>query len=72
MQSDYNGKLNACEILKYCNNNRTTVNCLCHATVLTEILLALGFNARKISCLPIDVVPFDNHVVTRVFVPIFE
>lgn len=68
-QSDYNGELNAFEILKYCKNSRTTVNCLCHATVLTEVLLALGYVARKISCLPIDVVPIDNHVVTIVFVP---
>ena len=68
-QSDYIGKLNAFEILKYCSDSRTTVNCLCHATVLTEVLLALGYAARKISCLPIDVVPFDNHVVTTVYIP---
>lgn len=68
-QSDYIGKLNAFEILKYCADSRTTVNCLCHATVLTEVLLALGYAARKISCLPIDVVPFDNHVVTTVYIP---
>ena len=68
-QSDYNGILNAFEILKYCKISRTTVNCLCHATVLTEVLLALGYTARKISCLPIDVVSFDNHVVTIVYVP---
>lgn len=68
-QSDYNGVLNAFEILKYCKRSRTTVNCLCHATVLTEVLLALGYKARKISCLPIDVVPFDNHVLTIVYIP---
>ena len=69
MQSDYTGNLNAFEILKYCADSRKTVNCLCHATVLTEVLLALGYVARKISCLPIDVVPFDNHVVTTVYIP---
>lgn len=68
-QDDYSGVLNASDILKYCENSRTTVNCLCHATVLTEVLLALGFTARKVSCLPIDVVPVDNHVVTNVYVP---
>jgi len=67
--SDYHGALNAFEILKYCKNSRSTVNCLCHATVLAEVLMALGYSARKISCLPIDVVPFDNHVVTVVYVP---
>lgn len=69
IQSDYHGELNANAILRYCKNSKNTVNCLCHATVLTEILLALGFRARKISCLPIDVVPFDNHVLTMVYVP---
>ena len=69
IQTEYNGPLNAMEILKYCKKSRTTVNCLCHATVLTEVLLALGFRSRKISCMPIDVVPFDNHVVTVVYVP---
>ena len=68
-QSEYEGPFNAINILKHCKKTKTTVNCLCHATVLMEVLLALGFKARKISCMPIDVVPFDNHVVTTVFVP---
>lgn len=71
-QDDYSGPLNAIEILTYSKENRTTVNCLCHATVLTEVLLSLGYAARKISCMPIDVVPFDNHVVTTVYVPSFK
>lgn len=68
-QGEYSGPLNADDIIKHCRSTRTTVNCLCHATVLTEVLLALGYSARKVSCLPIDVVPFDNHVVTIVYVP---
>lgn len=72
IQSDYVGALNAREILNFSRRNRTTVNCLCHATVLTEVLLSLGYVARKISCLPIDVEPFDNHVVTTVYVPSLE
>lgn len=66
---DYVGQLCAIDIIDFVKKNRCTVNCLCHATVLTEVLLALGFRARKISCLPIDIVPFDNHVVVTVFVP---
>ena len=68
-QSNYTGILSASEIIKFAKSSRTTVNCLCHATVLTEVLLALGYATRKISCMPIDVVPFDNHVVTTVYVP---
>lgn len=68
-QSNYTGTLTASEIIKFSEGSRTTVNCLCHATVLTEVLLALGYIARKISCMPIDVVPYDNHVVTTVYVP---
>lgn len=70
--SEYDGPLNAMDILNYCKSSHNTVNCLCHATVLTEVLLALGFRARKISCMPIDVVPFDNHVVTTVYVSSLE
>jgi hypothetical protein len=67
--SEFTGSLHALEILDFSRTNRVTVNCLCHATVLTEVLLAMGFKARSISCLPIDVVPADNHVVTAVFIP---
>jgi hypothetical protein len=66
--SEFNGNLHALEIVDFSRSNRVTVNCLCHATVLTEVLLAMGFKARAISCLPIDVIPNDNHVVTMVFI----
>ena len=67
-RAEFNEKLSATNILEFSRKNHKTVNCLCHATVLTEVLLSLGFAARKISCLPIDIVPFDNHVVTVVFI----
>jgi hypothetical protein len=67
-QEEFAGPLRALEILKFSRTRRVTVNCLCHATVLTEVLLALGFKARAISCLPIDLVPIDNHVVIVVFI----
>jgi hypothetical protein len=66
---EFIGNLHAMEILDFSRSNRVSLNCLCHATVLTEVLLAMGFKARSISCLPIDVVPSDNHVVTMVFIP---
>jgi hypothetical protein len=65
---EFSGKLHAIEILEFSVVNRVTLNCLCHATILTEVLLALGFKARTISCLPIDVAPNDNHVITTVFI----
>lgn len=67
-RAEFNEKLSATNILEFSRKNHKTVNCLCHATVLTEVLLSLGFATRKISCLPIDIVPFDNHVVTVVFI----
>jgi hypothetical protein len=66
---EFTGSLHALEILDFSRSKRVTLNCLCHAIVLTEVLLAMGFRARSISCLPIDVVPSDNHVVTMVFIP---
>jgi hypothetical protein len=65
---EYSGKLHALEILEFSQSNKVTLNCLCHARVLTEVLLALGYKARTISCLPIDVVPKDNHVITTVYI----
>lgn len=68
-ETEYDGEISAHEILDFCANKKKGVNCLCHATVLTEVLLALGYHARKISCCPIDIVPYDNHVVTSVYIP---
>jgi hypothetical protein len=67
-QQEFPGPLCALEILNFCRANHVAVNCLCHATVLTEVLLALGFKARAVLGLPIDIVPSDNHVVTEVYV----
>ncbi|MDR2177564.1 MAG: transglutaminase-like domain-containing protein [Treponema sp.] len=67
-KQEFAGPLCALEILNFSRTNHVTVNCLCHATVLTEVLLALGFRARALMCLPIDLVPLDNHVVTEVYV----
>jgi hypothetical protein len=66
---EFYGPFNALGILDFSIANRVTVNCLCHATVLTEVLLALGFKARMVSCLPVDLDPMDNHVVTTVYIP---
>jgi hypothetical protein len=67
-QQEFTGELTALEILDFSQSNRAGVNCLCHATVLTDVLLALGFKARTVSCLPIDLIPLDNHVITTVYI----
>jgi hypothetical protein len=67
-QREFTGPFHATEIVEFSRSNHAGVNCLCHATVLTEVLLALGFKARTVSCLPIDLVPFDNHVITTVYI----
>jgi hypothetical protein len=67
-QQEFAGPLCAMEILNFSRAHHVTVNCLCHATVLTEVLLALGFKARTVLGLPADLVPTDNHVVTEVYV----
>ncbi|GKX30389.1 hypothetical protein SH1V18_28690 [Vallitalea longa] len=59
--------LHAADILLAAKKNNKTVNCLCHATVLTETLLCLGFKAKTIKCLPIGMFPQDNHCLTMVF-----
>jgi hypothetical protein len=66
-KQEFAGPFCALDILNFSKTNRVTVNCLCHAMVLTEVLLALGFRARAIMCLPVDLVPLDNHVVTEVY-----
>lgn len=66
-QDSYHGKENAMCIIEYCKKRKKTVNCRLHAIVLTEALLALGFEARIVCCMPIDVLPFDNHTLATVY-----
>lgn len=63
----YEGLENATDIIEFCKKNKTTVNCRLHAVVLTEALLALGFYARIVCCMPIDVLPSDSHAMTVVY-----
>lgn len=65
---DYKGQYYANDILEYSKSNRITLNCLCHATVLTELLLATGYKAKKVYCLSCDVMPSENHVVAEVYI----
>lgn len=66
-QRDCTEALNATNIIAHCRENKVTVNCRAHAIVLTEALLSLGFKARNVGCLPIDILPYDSHVITAVY-----
>lgn len=66
-QKGYSGTECATNIIEYCKREKTTVNCRQHAIVLTEALLSMGYEARLVCCLPIDVLPYDNHAITAVY-----
>ncbi|CAH1057577.1 transglutaminase-like domain-containing protein [Paenibacillus pseudetheri] len=55
--------INALNILKFSREKRVTVNCAMHSIVLTEALLSLGYPARSISCLPMDIEVSDSHAI---------
>jgi len=59
---------NALHILELAQDKPVTMNCYALATVLLELLLSLGFYARRIRCRAYDAYDLDSHVVTAVFV----
>ena len=67
-EEKYTGKQFAIDIIEFSDSCNTTVNCLCHATVLTEMLLCLGYKVKKVYTLSCDVLPSENHVVVDVFI----
>ena len=66
-QKEYIGNENATSIIEYCKSEKVTANCRQHAIVLTEALLSMGYCARLVCCLPIDVLPYDSHAITAVY-----
>lgn len=66
---DYNGKLDTESIIQFTKNTKSSVNCLTHSIVFVQCMISLGIQARLVTCLQIDALPFDNHVVTEVFLP---
>lgn len=65
---DYKGEYYTIDIVDYAKNNRVSLNCLCHATVLTELLLSAGYRAKKVYCLSCDIMPSENHVVVETYI----
>lgn len=61
-------ELHAVEILQKVKEQRKGSNCLAHATVMTEVLLANRYYARTIRCIPIGTMPYDVHNLTIVYV----
>lgn len=60
--------LHATDILNIAKSVKKSVNCLSHATVMTEVLLLYGFYAKTVTCLPIGTWPYDCHNITVVYV----
>ena len=58
---------NANEILDLTINNGLQSNCRMYAIVLTEILLSLGYKARMIKCLPMDLRFTECHCMCIVY-----
>lgn len=64
---DYNNEFSL-DIIEYVKTNKVRVNCLCHAIVMNEILLAYGFKSRKVYCFGKEIEPENNHVLVETFI----
>ncbi len=60
-------KGNSVSIIEDVRNGKYGANCYAHAVVLNDVLCALGFKCKYIFCMPIDIHPFDCHVVNLVY-----
>lgn len=66
-QKEYMQEEKALSILQFSKTNKCSVNCRNHAIVLTEVLSAIGYFARTVCCMPIDLTSYDNHAITVVY-----
>lgn len=57
----------AMSILTLSKELKIESNCYMYAVVLTELLLSLGYCARTVRCMPIDLCYSDCHCMTEVF-----
>lgn len=58
---------NATAIIEFCKKERHGVNCRMMATILRDVYLAEGFQARVVSCMPKDSLDLDCHVINVVW-----
>lgn len=62
-------KRNAIDLWKYHKNGNRPLNCLYHAILLHELMLAAGITNRYVNCMPADSTDTDCHVVNNVWLP---
>lgn len=62
-------KRNAIDLWKYHKNGNRPLNCLYHAILLHELMLAAGITNRYVNCMPADSTDNDCHVVNNVWLP---
>jgi len=58
---------NALNLLEVCRKEGRGINCRMMATILNEACLALGYQSRHITCMPLDKSDSDCHVITAVW-----
>jgi hypothetical protein len=59
---------NAMHLIEVCRKEGRGVNCRMMATILNEACLALGYPARHVTCLPLDVQDQDCHVINAAWI----
>ncbi|HCA34388.1 MAG TPA: hypothetical protein DEP00_04810 [Lachnospiraceae bacterium] len=64
---NYEGEEIASKIIRYSQSNHVLMNCREQSIVLTEILVSLGYKAKTLCCMPIDLYPSENHTMTIVY-----
>lgn len=62
-------KRNAIDLWKYHKNGNRPLNCLYHAILLHELMLAAGITNRYVNCMPANSTDNDSHVVNNVWLP---
>lgn len=62
-------KRNAIDLWKYHKDGNRPLNCLYHAILLHELMLAAGITNRYVNCMPADSTDTDCHVVNNVWLP---
>jgi hypothetical protein len=58
---------NALNLLEVCRKEGRGINCRMMATILNEACLALGYQSKHITCMPLDKSDSDCHVITAVW-----
>jgi hypothetical protein len=60
-------KRNGLDLIELCKKEKLAVNCRMLATIMKDVYLAEGFQARVVTCLPKDTADNDCHVINVVW-----